>query len=172
MATDGRRPTWIAMCPSHEGRMASRKFYQLGVSPSAFAPGMAARRTNHATGCKPGVSFAAIFVVLTTVAALAGVYANKLGRSGLGWFFFAWIVPFGVRPPPRLDGFAGLESKNPSRAGGEARGRGHRQRRGTNAATGLTYATRPAVPCCLPSDDRGSTRRLPPLRDRGTRSSR
>ena len=39
-------------------------------------------------------------------------------------------------------------------------------------ATVLTDATRPAVPCCLPSDDRGSTRRLPPLRDRGTRSSR
>ena len=42
--------------------------------------------------------------------------------------------------------------------------------RETNARQ--TYAARPAMPCCLPADDRGSTRRLPPLRDRGTRSSR
>src|SRR6516225_7533152 len=32
---------------------------------------------------------------------------------------------------------------------------------GLTPATGLTYATRPAMPCCLPADDRGSTRRLP-----------
>ena len=35
-------------------------------------------------------------VLTTTVAALAGVYANKLGRSGLGWFLFAFFVPFGI----------------------------------------------------------------------------
>src|SRR5262245_21358816 len=40
------------------------------------------------------------------------------------------------------------------------------------ATAGLRYATRAAMPCCLRADDRGSTRRLPPLRDRGTRSSR
>src|SRR5215468_4796495 len=38
---------------------------------------------------------------------------------------------------------------------------------GLTPATGLTYATRPAVPCCLPADDRDSTRRLPPPPDRG-----
>jgi len=45
-------------------------------------------------------------------------------------------------------------------------------RRGLVPATGPTYATRPAMPCCLPADDRDSTRRLPPQLDRGTRSSR
>lgn len=35
-------------------------------------------------------------VITTTVAALAGVYANRLGRSGFGWFLFAFLVPFGI----------------------------------------------------------------------------
>src|SRR5262249_62202778 len=43
---------------------------------------------------------------------------------------------------------------------------------GLTPATGLTDATRPAMPCCVPADDRDSTRRLPPPPDRGTRSSR
>src|SRR5215472_5132850 len=58
-------------------------------------------------------------------------------------------------------------------AGNETRETGRRPGAGPAPATaGLKYATRAAMPCCLPADDRGSTRHLPPLRDRGTRSSR
>jgi hypothetical protein len=64
-----------------------------------------------------------------------------------------------------------LKFKNPA-APASAEAEGTTKGAGLTPATGLTYATRPAVPCCLPSDGRGSTRRLPPLRDRGTRSSR
>src|SRR5262245_28549666 len=62
--------------------------------------------------------------------------------------------------------------KNPAALAVKREAEGTAKGAGLTPATGLTYATRPAVPCCLPSDDRGSTRRLPPLRDRGTRSSR
>ena len=37
-----------------------------------------------------------IFVFWTTIAMLAGVYASKKGRSGGGWFCFAFFVPFGA----------------------------------------------------------------------------
>src|SRR5215471_3916026 len=58
--------------------------------------------------------------------------------------------------------------KNPAALAVKREAEGTAKGAGLTPATVLTDATRPAVPCCLPSDDRGSTRRLPPLRDRGT----
>lgn len=57
-----------------------------------------------------------IILFLVVVAVFAGVYASKIGRSGIGWFLFALFVPFGcIIVWPIL---IGIEQKG---AGGELR---------------------------------------------------